>query len=131
MTAGLSATNVAHPWLNSLRSATQPTAYATPFVQLHTGDPGNAGTANVSVGDNTRKALTQSAAAGGAIAQSGTAPSWTNGETTETITHISIHSAVTSGTFMYSIALTASKEWADTDTLTLNTCGVSLAPLAA
>lgn len=131
MTAGLSTTNIAHPWLNSVRSATAPTAYSTPFVQIHTGDPGASGTANVSAGDNTRKALTQSAASGGAIAQSGTAPSWTNGGTSETITHISVHSASTAGTFLYSIALTSSKAWVSTDTLTLNTCGVSLAPLAA
>jgi len=131
MTDGLAATNVSNKWLNSLRSATAPDAFATPFIQIHTGDPGANGTANVSAGDNVRKALTQSAASGNAIAQSGTAPVWTNAGTSETITHVSVHSLVTSGSFMYSIALTASKAWASGDTLTMNTCGVSLSPIAA
>lgn len=131
MTRGISTTAVANGWLDTLRGGSNFTAFATPFVKLHTGDPGSAGTSNAAAGDTTRKALTQSAASGGAIAESGTAPVWTNGGTSETITDISVWSASTSGTFMYSIQLTASKAWASGDTLTLNTCGVSLSPLAA
>lgn len=131
MTAGFAQTAVVHGWLNTLRGGSNFTAIATPYVKLHTGDPGSAGTSNAAAGDTTRKALTQSAASGGAIAMSGTAPSWTNGGTSETITHISVWDASTSGTFLYSIALSASKAWASGDTLTLNTCGVSLSPIAA
>lgn len=131
MTAGLHTTNVANGWLNTLRNGSNFTAIATPHVKLHTGDPGAAGTSNNAAGDTTRKALTQSAASAGAIALSGTAPSWTNGGTSETITHISVWDASTSGNFLYSVALTASKAWVATDTLTLNTLGVSLSPLAA
>jgi hypothetical protein len=131
MTAGLSTTNVANGWLNTLRAGSNFTAIATPFVKLHTGDPGSAGASNAAAGDTTRKALTQSAASGGSIALSGTAPSWTNGGTSETITHISVWDASTSGNFLYSAALTASKAWVSTDTLTLNTLTVALTPLAA
>lgn len=131
MTAGLATTAVANGWLNTLRGGSNFTAIATPFVKLHTGDPGSAGTSNSAAGDTTRKALTQSAASGGSIALSGTAPSWTNGGTSETITHISVWDASTSGTFLYSAALTASKAWVSTDTLTLNTLTVALTPLAA
>lgn len=131
MTAGFATTAVANGWLNTLRGGSNFTAIATPFVKLHTGDPGAAGTSNAAAGSTTRSALTQSAASGGSIAQSGTAPSWTNGGTSETLTHISVWDASTAGTFLYSIALTASKAWASGDTFTLNSCSVSLAPLAA
>jgi hypothetical protein len=62
---------------------------------------------------------------------SGTAPSWTNGGTSETITHISVWDASTAGNFLYSAALSASKAWVSTDTLTMNTLGVALTPIAA
>lgn len=132
MTRGLATTAVANGWLNAIRDGgTTFTVVADTFVKLHTGDPGSAGTSNAAAGDTTRKAMTQSAASGGAIALSGTAPVWTNGGTSETITDISVWDASTGGTFLYSIQLTSSKAWVSGDTLTLNTCGVSVAPLAA
>lgn len=131
MTAGLATTAVANGWLNTLRGGSDYTAHATPHVKLHTGDPGAAGTSNNAAGDTTRKAVTQSAASAGAIALSGTAPSWTNGGTSETITHISVWTASTSGTFLYSVALTTPQAWVSTNTLTLTSLSVSLAPLAA
>lgn len=131
MTAGLHTTNVANQWLNALRSSTQPTAYSTPFVKLHTGDPGSAGTSNAAAGDTTRKAVTQSAASAGAIAISGTNPVWTNGGTSETLSHVSVWDASTAGNFLYSIALASSQAWVSGNTFTLTVLGVSLAPLAA
>lgn len=132
MTAGFSTTNVANGWLNAIRaSGTTFTVVAGTFVKLHTGDPGSAGASNAAAGSTTRVAVTQAAASGGAIAQNGTAPSWTNGGTSETLTHISVWDASTSGNFLYSVALTASKAWASGDTFTLNSLGVSIAPLAA
>lgn len=129
MTAGLHAVNLANKWLNVLRN-TGFTAIAAIYVQAHTGDPGSAGTSNVSVGSTTRPAATHSAAASGAIALSNS-PAWTNGGTSETITHISVWDASTSGNFLFSVALSASKAWASGDTLTLNTLGVALTPIAA
>ena len=132
MTRGLATTAVANGWLNAIRDGgTTFTVVADTFVKLHTGDPGANGTSNAAAGDTTRKAMTQSAASGGAIALSGTAPVWTNGGTSETITDISVWDAPTGGTFLYSIQLTSSKAWVSGDTLTLNTCGVSVSPLAA
>jgi hypothetical protein len=129
MTVGLSATNLANSWLNMLRG----TAFSAPaaiYVKLHVGDPGSAGTANASAGSTTRVAATHSAASAGAIALSN-APQWTNGGTSETISHISVHDNATAGNFLFSAALSVSKAWASSDTLTLNTLGVSLTPLAA
>ena len=131
MTAGFSATGVLNGWLNALRGNADYTKAAANYVQLHTGDPGSAGTSNTSSGSTTRSALTQSAASGGSISITGTNPSWTNGGTSETITHISVWSASTSGTFLYSVALASSKAWASGDTLTLTSCTVSLSPAAA
>jgi hypothetical protein len=122
---------VANGWLDTLRGGSNFTAFATPFVKLHTGDPGSAGTANAAAGSTTRVAVTQSAASGGSITISGTNPVWTNGGTSETLTHVSIWSASTSGTFMYSVALTASQAWVSTNTFTLTSLTVSLSPLAA
>ncbi len=63
MTAGLSAT-IANQILDSLFSAAAFTAPAASYIQLHTGDPGAAGTASVS-SYTTRTAVTWAAAAGG------------------------------------------------------------------
>lgn len=127
MTAGLSTVNTANAWLNVLRGTTFTGAAGT-FIQLHTADPGASGTANISA-VTTRQSAIFSAAASGAIALSNS-PAFTM-TTTETITHISVHSASSAGTFYWSAALTTSKAVVNTDTLTFTSAGVSLTPLAA
>lgn len=111
------------------------TAITTAYVQLHTGDPGAAGTSSVSVATTTRVAVSHGTVANGGMTMNGTAPSWTNGTggtpTTETISHISVWSAATGGTCLYTIPLSASKNWSANDQLTLNSCGVSVSPVAA
>lgn len=133
MTVGLSAANTANPWLNVLRgtSAATFTAVTTLFVQLHTGDPGSAGTSNVS-STTTRQAVNFSAAASGSQSITGTTQ-WTNwaGTNGEVVTHISVWGASSAGTFYYSAALSASKTLNTGDTLTLTTLTVSLTPIAA
>jgi hypothetical protein len=120
VTAGLSATNVANGWLNTLRAGSNFTAIATPFIKLHTGDPGSAGASNAFA-----------AASAGSISQNGTAPQWTNGGTSETITHISCWDASTSGNFLWSAALTASQAWVSGNTFTLTSSSIALTPIAA
>lgn len=132
MTIGVSTVNVANAWLDCIRaSGVTRTVVAGTYVKLHTADPGSAGATAAAAGSTTRVAVTQSAASGGAIAQSGTAPVWTNGGTSETLTHISVWDALTAGNFLYSVALTSSQAWASGNTFTLTTLGVSIAPLAA
>lgn len=132
MTAGFSAANTANKWLDVIRTGGSSfTAITTAYVKLHTGDPGSAAASNAAAGSTTRVAVTQSSPSAGAMAQNGTAPSWTNGGTSETITHISVWDASTAGNFLYSVALTASKAWASADTLTLTSLAVSLTPIAA
>lgn len=131
MARGLSAVDFANKVLNHMLRAVSSTAPAGNFVKLHTGDPGSAGTANAS-SVTTRPSLTFSAASAGACASSNT-PSWTSwaGTSPETVTDIGVWDASSAGTFLYSIALTASKTVQTGDTLTLTSVSVSLAPLAA
>ncbi|WP_069883529.1 phage tail fiber protein [Streptomyces luteocolor] len=129
MTAGL-APGLVSGWLNTLRSAGSAySAVAGTFAQLHTGDPGAAGTANVSVGSTTRNSFTFAASSSGSALALSAAPSaWTNGGTSETLTHISVWTASTSGTFLFSVALTASRAWATSDSFTLATLTAALTP---
>ncbi|MFF4536560.1 hypothetical protein [Streptomyces aureus] len=135
MTAGL-APSLVSGWLNTLRTTGNGgaaySAVAGTFVQLHTGDPGAAGTSNVSAGSSTRNTFIFNSSSSGSALSLGTAPSaWTSGGSSETLTHISVWTASTSGTFLFSVALTASKAWASGDTFTLTSLGASLSPQSA
>lgn len=134
MAVGLSAANLATPWLNMIKASAF-TAPAATWVELHTADPGASGTTAVSVGSTTRlQVLTAnwtSSAAGSALAMTAAIGPWTNGGTSETISHLSIFSASTAGTFWWSVALTTPQAWASANTFTLNTLTVVFAPLAA
>lgn len=126
MTTGVTAT-VANSWLNVLRGTTY-TGISTVFVKLHTGDPGAAGTSNASA-LTTRNALTWAAASGGSMALSALAAFTMTA--TETITHISVWDASTSGNFVCSGALSVSRAVNSGDTLTFNTLTASMTPIAA
>ncbi len=125
MTVGQSSTH-AHAIINVLRN----TAYSAinPFVALHTGDPGSAGTSNASA-TTTRMAMTLAAPSAGSATSS--AMSWTSWvPASETITHFSIWSASTSGTFLQSGALSVSKSPTPGDSVSL-TVTVTQGPIAA
>ena len=129
MAVGLSAVNAANAYLNVYRNVTF-TGIATPFIQLHTADPGAAGTTAVSVGSTTRNAIVWNAASAGSMTLS-TLSAWTNGGTSETITHVTLWSAASAGTFYQSFALTASQAWVSTNTLTITTFTLNFTPIAA
>ena len=105
--------------------------FGTTFVKLHTADPGAAGATAAAAGDTTRKAATMASASGGSKAMTGTAGPWTNGGTSETVTHISLWSASTAGTFNASAALAASQAWVSTNTFSLTSLSVAITPIAA
>ena len=122
MTAGLAA-STANTWLDTLDSGH--------YMQAHTGDPGAAGTSNASA-ETTRKLIDFADAAGGSKAAQGTLPSWTTWTAgPETISHMSVWSAVTGGTFKYSFALTTAKSITNNDDLNLTSHSVSITPIAA
>jgi hypothetical protein len=104
-------------------------AYATSgsvYVQLHTADPGTAGTTSISAGSTTRVAVTFGTASAGTTTMTTSNPQWTNGGTSETITAISIWSASTSGTYLASGSLTSSQAWASGNILQLSSLSISI-----
>lgn len=126
MAVGL-ASSFANSILEVFRN-TAVSAVATPFVKLHIGDPQGAGTSAPS-GLTTRNAVAWSAASGGSMALLTLAAFTMN--TSETISHISIWTASTAGTFLQSAALTASVPVINGSTLTITTLTLSYSPLAA
>lgn len=130
MTVGLSTANLANKWLDML-GGTAFSAPANTYVKLHTGDPGSAGTSNASA-ETTRKVLTWSAAASGSKAITTTLPSWTPWAAgSETISHVSVWDAASSGNFLYSFALSSSKAVSNGDTFNITSHSISQTPLAA
>lgn len=69
---------------------------ATLYVQLHIGDPGVAGTSNVST-VGVRKSFTRTASTGGVVTNA-SQMQWLAVPNSETITHISIWGSLAAGT---------------------------------
>lgn len=92
----------------------QGTAY--PWIKLHIGDPGAAGTANPAT-ETTRKQASWAAASGAAKTTTADLV-WTNVAGTEDYTHFSMWSASTAGTFGGSGTVTANAV-ATADTFTI------------
>ncbi len=132
MAVGLHAVNLANKWLDML-AGTAFTAPAASAARLHTGDPGAAGTSNLSA-EATRKAQTWSVSANGSKAITTTLPSWPSWSAgTETISHIANWDNVTTGAgnFLYSYALAVAKQVTNGDTLNLTAHTISFTPIAA
>jgi hypothetical protein len=111
--------------LDALGNASNYTAPTAFWIQLHTADPGAAGTTAVA-GNATRKQASFGAASGGAIANDA-ALTWTTGEvdTAEDYTHWSAWTASTAGTFLASGTMTANAVLVG-DTFTINTGDLDL-----
>jgi hypothetical protein len=129
MTVGFSSTHL-DGLINVLR-ATNYTA-VSPWVKLHTADPGAAGTTAASA-ETTRKALTFAAPSTASTVRSSAASSvswatWSAGS--ETISHFSVWDASSAGNFLFSGAFTVSRSVVNNDTLTA-TITVTQGPLAA
>jgi hypothetical protein len=93
-----------------------PGSYSAWYAQLHTGEPGSAGTANVS-SVTTRESISWNAPSGGSVTSSNTQTwsSWAG--SADTLSYVSIWSASSSGTFYDSIALSSSPTMASGDTI--------------
>lgn len=127
MALGLTDTQ-ANAWLNTLRG----TAYsvATPYVKLHTGDPGATGTANASA-ETLRKLVGFNAPSADAIALTA-AVSWTAWSVgNETLTHVSLWDHLSAGNCLWTGILSAGKAMTNGDTFTLSTLTVGLTTSAA
>lgn len=128
MTVGMSATNLANVILSWL-GGTAETAPSALYVALHTADPGSAGTTSAST-VTTRSQLALGTPSAGSVDKTSTDPSWSM-TATETISHLSVWDASTSGNFLLSVALTTSKDVVDGDTLKLTSFTAALTPIAA
>lgn len=127
MAVGLSAT-VANANLDWLRG-TAPLSIAGMFIQLHVGDPFGAGTASPSA-VTTRRQATMNAASGGQITLNSMSGTYAM-TATETISHFSVWTASSGGTFLWSGTWTVSRSVVNGDTIVVNSFVVNNTPLAA
>jgi hypothetical protein len=134
MTTGLAQTTYAYAVLNAMHRSVALTTSPGNFIELHTADPGAAGTtATASV--TTRPAATFSAPTGtgpAQIALSNT-PTWASwaGTSPTTVSHIAEWDATSAGNFKDSAALTTPKTVQTGDSLTLTSMTISFNPIAA
>lgn len=124
MTAGFATAQIAE--FHNRKRATAAAAY-TPYIQLHVGDPGSAGTANPSV-VTTRQLATFAAPSGGST--TATVPNFSM-TASETITHISIWDASSAGNFKESWALGSGVPVVNGSTFSFTSFSLSLGPIAA
>jgi uncharacterized membrane protein YgdD (TMEM256/DUF423 family) len=130
MTVGLSST-VANAVLDALCRSAAWTEPAAVYIQLHTGDPGAAGTANVATETDRQQATFGDAASAGAISNT-VALTWTAVAGTEDYTHFSAWDASTSGNFLFSGTMTANAvTTGDTFQIPIGDLDVTQGPVAA
>jgi hypothetical protein len=132
MTVGINPV-IANQFLDSLFSAAAFTAPAASYIQLHTGDPGVAGTANVSSYATRTLISVWGTAAGGtkSITASVTITASWSGTNGEVLTHVSYWSAVTGGTFVTSDQLLQAQTMLTGAPLSLPSLSAPFTPLAA
>ncbi len=107
-------------WISSVADGALDTLVGSyGYIQLHTGDPGSAGTSNVA-GNATRKQVTFGSASGGTVSNSA-AVSWSESEvdTSEDYTHFSLWTAATSGSCGFTGTVTANSVDASGDSFTI------------
>jgi hypothetical protein len=105
MAVGASAT-IVNALLASILNGTAFTTYSNPYVQLHTGNPGAAGTSNIA-GESTREQMTGTFVVSAGASTNPAAVNWTSVSTAETYTDVSLWSLATGGTFLGSGTITA------------------------
>lgn len=127
MAVGL-ATAHANALLNVYRGTTF--TGITLYIQLHNGDPGSAGTANISSAVSGRNSASFSAASAGSLSLSATPTSWSV-TATDTLTYISLWDASSSGNFVRSAVLTAGLAVLSGDVYTQPVLTFSYTPIAA
>ena len=123
MAHGISA-YLGNSWMDALGNATS-FSVAVPYVKLHVGDPGAAGTANPAT-ETTRKSVSFSAATSGGLTSDADV-SWTNIAGSQDATHFTCWDNISAGNFLFSGAITAGAFTAgDTYTISSGNLTVSL-----
>lgn len=106
---------LANSWLGALRNI--PFTIGILCVQLHTGDPGAAGTANTSAVGG-REVATFSDPVGGVMTTTGNPPAW-NISAPETISYISVWDAYSAGNWLWNARLDKAQTVANGDVFRL------------
>ncbi len=106
---------LANSWLGALSNI--PFTIGITVVQLHTGDPGAAGTSNVSAVGG-REVATFAAPVDGILSTTGNPPAW-DISTPETISYISVWDAYTSGNWLWNARLEKAQTVANGDVFRL------------
>ena len=123
MAVGISS-YLAGKWLDAVGNAAS-FSVTTPYIQLHIGDPGAAGTSNQAT-ETTRKSVSFAAASSGSMASDADV-TWTNIAGSQDATHFSAWDSLTTGNFLFSGTITANAYVAgDTFTITSGNLTVSL-----
>ena len=123
MAHGISA-YLGNAWMDALGNNTS-FAVAQPYIKLHTGDPGAAGTANPAT-ETTRKAVSFSAASAGGLTSDADI-SWTNITGNQDANHFTCWDNISAGNFLFSGAIVAGAYTAgDTYTISAGNLTVSL-----
>jgi hypothetical protein len=100
------------------------------YAQLHTGDPGASGVANAA-SVTTRQSLTWPSSSAGQTAISNQ-PQWAAwGGSQQTITHLSMWTAASSGTFKASVQLATPVVVQPAGSVTVTALSATLGPVAA
>jgi hypothetical protein len=97
---------------------------ANVYAQLHTGDGGEDGTANVAT-ENSRQAVSFGTASGGSLQTSGST-TWTNVSAAETYSHFSLWDASSAGNCLWTGALSSTATVAVGDTFQITTLTLTL-----
>ena len=121
MATGISS-YLANAWLNALGNATS-FSVTTPYIKLHVGDPGAAGTSNAAT-ETTRKSVSFAAASNGALASDADV-SWTNIAGSQDATHFTAWDNETAGNFLFSGTITGNAYTAG-DTYTISSGGLTV-----
>jgi len=121
MATGISA-YLANAWMNALGNATA-FSVTTPYIKLHVGDPGAAGTSNAAT-ETTRKAVSFAAASNGALASDADV-TWTNIAGSQDATHFTAWDNATTGNFLFSGTITGNAYTAG-DTYTISSGGLTV-----
>lgn len=116
---------LADAWLNSLCNATS-FSVTTVYMQLHTADPGAAGTTSVAT-ETTRKSVSFGSVSSAAVSND-VAVQWTGIAGSQDATHYSLWDASSAGNFLGSGTITANAYTAgDTLTFAIGDIDLSLA----
>lgn len=96
------------------------------YVQIHIGDPGEAGTANTATGPPTRQQVTTWNAASGGTKTNSSSITFSSLAANETLTHISVWDAVSGGNCLAAGTITPNRAVTIGDSITFAAASITV-----